>query len=72
MYYQKEWSPIWGELESHHDAPDLNRLADVRNACECFYEIGKLAGVDRHNVLVDKAVHEAIDEVRRQFRERKT
>lgn len=67
MDFDEAWSALGGELESHPDAPDLYRLADVRNACECFYEIGKLAGVDRHNVLVDKAVHEAIDEVRRNF-----
>ena len=67
MDFDEAWSTLGGELETHPDAPDLYRLPDVRSACEVFYEIGKLAGIDRHNLLVDAAVHTAIAEVRQKF-----
>ena len=70
MDFESAWSALGGELTSHPDAPDLYRLEELRQACECFYEIGKLAGVDRENILVDQAVHAAIAEVRQQFRSR--
>jgi len=70
MNFDEAWSALGGELVSHPDAPDLYRLEELRQACECFYEIGKLAGIDRENILVDTAVLTAIAEVRQQFRSR--
>lgn len=70
MEFKEAWAVLRDELESHPDAPELFPLDSVRNACEVFYEIGKLAGIDRDNLLVDMAVRTAIAEIRQNFHDK--
>ncbi len=69
MDFDKAWSEVGGEIESHPDAPDLIRTATVKSVCEVFYEIGKLVGIDRHNEIADAALSEAMAEMRARIKE---